>query len=98
MTSAFSKETLQEQMLAHFGEVYGQFPEILAKISDNYKAQAHWNRNMTVAELQQTVRLLEDFKRKRKSENEQNLIVDQSISINDTLVGNKQIEQQRSIL
>lgn len=63
MNPSFDKEKIQIEMIQHFTKVYGEFPEILAKITANYKAEDHWNKGMTEAELRQTVRLLEDFKK-----------------------------------
>jgi hypothetical protein len=64
MTPTFDKAKIEAEMLASFTKLYGQFPEILAKIIENYKAGAHWNKNMSEAEIRQTVRLIDGSKNK----------------------------------
>lgn len=63
MTPSFDKDKLEAEMIASFQKIYGQFPEILAKITENYKKGEHWNKNMSEAEIRQTARLMDDFKK-----------------------------------
>jgi hypothetical protein len=61
MTPDFDKAKFDDEMLGYFQRLYGDFPEIHTKVVVNFKGGDNWNKNMSEAEIRQTVRILDNY-------------------------------------